>query len=905
MRTQAWLAPLAAALFPCAVMAAGIQGIDVLSNRADLISGGDALVAVRLSPTVDPASVSVTLNGNDVTAMFALRQNGSYAGVVVGLAEGDNELRARLPDGTGARITLRNHPIGGPVFSGEQIQPWVCRTQLQTGITPGLGTAVDDKCNAAAPVVELFYRSTANQWLVYNPSSPPPASSILQTTTDEGKMVPFIIQRVTGTANRGIYQIAVLVDPTKPIEPWSTEQPWNRKYVNTFGGACSVNYQQPTVGDVRDVTRLGLGFAVGTSSLNTYANSCSDVISAEALMMTKEIITERWGPIRYTIGDGGSAGTMQQHMISGAYPGLLNGLMTNLLYEDHWYQVVDSHDCLLLSRYFGLSGAPAGWGGGPINPLFNTAALRQLVYGTNPAAPDAKCSTKIIFTATELIADSSLGCTGPAGTAWRWPTMPNGPRCTIQDYMKYVFGVGPDNKAPRPIDNVGVQYGLQNLLNGTLTKDRFVDANWRIGGMNIDGVWQPQRTQADLGALATLYRTGRITDGSGAANVAEIDLRSNPTDTGFHPPFHSWSWRARIDRTLGNHDNSVIWVQRSGTPPSQFNAMRTWLDAVYSDTSADPLPTKIARNKPADVRDTCYASATQGGPQDDLFCTGTAAAWQYYSNMRWVAGWPMTLDTFKCELKPLNRLDYVLPNGALVDFTDEEWAKLNEAFPTGVCDFSKPAIAQQRSQPWVSFAGGPGGQALGDAPKSIGVNPPVMQCRDVAIQACSAPQADVNNGSFDPDGDAFTLAQSPAGPYALGTTRVTLVGTDVLGLSSSCQANVRVFDQTPPTLSTVSASPASLWPPNKRMIGVALAVNAADNCTGNVTNTCRVVSISGDDAATSADWRITGALTAELRADRTGAGSGRTYTLVVRCTDGSGNDTHASASVVVPHDQGN
>ena len=118
----------------------------------------------------------------------------------------------------------------------------------------------------------------------------------------------------------------MLVDPTKPIEPWSTEQPWNRKYVNTFGGACSVNYQQPTVGDVRNVARLGLGFAVGTSSLNTYANSCSDVISAEALMMTKEIITERWGPILYTIGDGGSAGTMQQHMISGAYPGLLNGL---------------------------------------------------------------------------------------------------------------------------------------------------------------------------------------------------------------------------------------------------------------------------------------------------------------------------------------------------------------------------------------------------------------------------------------------------------------------------------------------------------------------------------------------------------------------------------------------------
>lgn len=719
-RLRLWAPAVAAALIPAAVLAGGIQGIDVLSNRADVISGGDALVAVRLDAGVDAAAVSVTLNGHDVTGMFAVRQNGQYAAVVTGLAEGDNQLRARLADGSGHEITIRNHPIGGPVFSGEQIQPWLCRTQNQTN--PSLGAAIDDKCNAPT-VVELFYRSTGNQWVVYDPSSPPAPEAVQQTTTDEGKTVPFIIQRVTGTANRGIYQIAVLVDPTKPIEPWSTEQPWNRKYVNTFGGACGVNYRQPTVGDVRNVARLGLGFAVGTSGLNAFSNSCSDLISAEALMMTKEIITERWGPILYTLGDGGSAATMQQHMISGAYPGLLNGLMTSLLYEDHWYQVVSSFDCLVLSRYLGRPGAPAGWGGttggaGAGAALFNTAALRQLVYGSNPSAPDSLCSTKIGFITAELIANSTSGCAGPSGNEWRWPNDPNGARCTIQDYVKYLWGAGPDNRAPRPIDNVGVQYALQSLLNGTLTKERFVDLNWRIGGMDLDGVWTPQRTEADLFALTTLYRTGRISDGSGSAYVAEIDARTNPTDTGFHPPFHSWSWRARIDRTLGNHDNNVIWVSRGGAVPSQFDSMRAWLDAVYADPGNDPLPAKIARNKPENVKDTCYASAAQGGPQDDLFCTGTAAQWQYFSNPRWVAGWPMELDTFKCQLKPLDPLDYRLPNGELVDFTAEEWGKLQEAFPTGVCDFSKPAVAQQPSLPWVSFAGGPGGEPLGDAPAS-------------------------------------------------------------------------------------------------------------------------------------------------------------------------------------------
>ena len=701
----------------------GVGEISVVSNRADLISGGDALVSVDL--IANPRAIRVELNGNDITDAFAIRPNGRYEGLVTGLVEGKNIVRVRPGNGVGRWIEITNHPIGGPVFSGEQIQPWLCRTQLQGGTTPALGPSVDDKCNAAAPVVEHFYRTLTNTWAAYNPASPPDPTTVAQTTTDQGKTVPFIIQRVTGTANRGIYQIAVLVDPTKAIEPWSTEQPWNRKYVNTFGGACGVNYQQPTVGDVRNVARLGLGFAVGTSSLNTYANSCSDVISAEALMMTKEIVIERWGPILYTIGDGGSAGTMQQHMISGAYPGLLNGLMTNLLYEDHWFQVVDSFDCLLLSRYFGLGGGgpfgpPPGWGDGSGNPLFPNAAARQLVYGTNPADPDAKCSTKIPFTMIELIVNQTppFGCAGPpVPPPWRWnpDTNPNGTRCTIQDYLRYVFGVGPDNRAPRPIDNVGLQYGLQNLLNGTLSKERFVDVNWRIGGMDIDGVWQPQRTEADLGALATLYRTGRIADGSGSADVAEIDARTNPTDVGFHPPFHSWSWRARIDRTLGNHDNNVIWVSRGGAVPSQFDAMRSWLDAVYSDSSNDPLPAKIARNKPANVRDQCYASAAQGGPQDDLFCTGTPAQWQYYSHMRWLAGWPMELDTFKCQLKPLTRTDYVP-----LDFTNEEWAKLNQAFPTGVCDFTKPAVAHQPTIPWITFADGPGGRPLGDPPTSQG-----------------------------------------------------------------------------------------------------------------------------------------------------------------------------------------
>jgi hypothetical protein len=92
--------------------------IEVLSNRADLISGGDALVAV--SGRVD----RITLNGADVTSEFSWR-HGQLVGLVDGLTVGRNELRARSRRGPDARIAITDHPSGGPVFAGPQVQPWV------------------------------------------------------------------------------------------------------------------------------------------------------------------------------------------------------------------------------------------------------------------------------------------------------------------------------------------------------------------------------------------------------------------------------------------------------------------------------------------------------------------------------------------------------------------------------------------------------------------------------------------------------------------------------------------------------------------------------------------------------------------------------------------------------------
>src|SRR4051812_48620503 len=73
--------------------------IRVLSNRADLVSGGDALVRVDLPRGTHPSAVRVTLNDKDVTKSFAVRSDGAYEGVVTGLRRGANNLIARTTAG--------------------------------------------------------------------------------------------------------------------------------------------------------------------------------------------------------------------------------------------------------------------------------------------------------------------------------------------------------------------------------------------------------------------------------------------------------------------------------------------------------------------------------------------------------------------------------------------------------------------------------------------------------------------------------------------------------------------------------------------------------------------------------------------------------------------------------------
>ncbi len=123
--------------------------------------------------------------------------------------------------------------------------------------------------------------------------------------------------------------------------------------------------------------------------------------------------------------------------------------------------------------------------------------------------------------------------------------------------------------------------------------------------------------------------------------------------------------------------------------------------------------------------------------------------------------------------------------------------------------------------------------------QQVSNHPPVAQCHNVTastvINTCAVPSASINNGSSDPDnGDSITLSQSPAGPYPLGPTAVTLTVTDNHGAFSSCQSTVTVADGQPPAITCPGDQTATA---SAGGTAVNFSVNASDNC-GTVITSC-------------------------------------------------------------------
>lgn len=124
------------------------------------------------------------------------------------------------------------------------------------------------------------------------------------------------------------------------------------------------------------------------------------------------------------------------------------------------------------------------------------------------------------------------------------------------------------------------------------------------------------------------------------------------------------------------------------------------------------------------------------------------------------------------------------------------------------------------------------------------------------------------------------------------------------GSEAAEQATNRI-DTTPPSLQ-LTASPSALWPPNHKLVAVATTITVRDEVDPNPSvvlesitcnDACNPTSDIADAAYGTDDRQF------QLRAERSGGGTGRAYTITYLATDASGNRATASATVVVPHDQ--
>ncbi len=145
--------------------------------------------------------------------------------------------------------------------------------------------------------------------------------------------------------------------------------------------------------------------------------------------------------------------------------------------------------------------------------------------------------------------------------------------------------------------------------------------------------------------------------------------------------------------------------------------------------------------------------------------------------------------------------------------------------------------------------------------------------------------------------------EGSGGLFPIGTTSVTCSVSDGSHNTSTCVTSVIVKDSTPPTITSISANPSVLWPPNHKGIPVTISVAASDACDSAVSSRCAIIGVTSNQSCRRDSFRITGPMTVMLPAERDGDRA-RSYAVQVRCSDASGNSALGSVVVTVPHDRG-
>jgi hypothetical protein len=723
--------------------------VRVVSSAPDQVSGGDARLHIDVPRTVPMHQVQVWVNGSNQRDRFsAVPGTRRLSGVVDGLEIGENIIEVR-PNGKGrgrpgaVQLTLTNHPVTGPIFSGTHQYPFVCTT-TNAGLgqpipdDPDTGTRVivnnetvgySRNCSADTQV-RFLYRSTGGSWNSYAPGMARP-DDMSQTTTIDGKTVDFIIREERGTINRFIYSIAMLAPYDQDAHTLNRDA-WNGKVIFRFDGGVAIGHTQGTISNSSARYDVGLarGYAILHSSGTRTSTHYNLQVGGETALMVKERFVELYDVPAYTVAIGGSGGAIQQYVYAQNHPGLLDGGIPQFSYPDMVTQAIHIGDCELTEFYF--DAIDAG------NPKWSTWTNRTLIQGLAASDTLPNPFTGGLPGLTECINGwrglSPLALNPLFGQARNQELFhPQSAIAAIEwthfDDIVNIVGKRPDGYARRYWDNVGVQYGLGALVDGDITMAEFLQLNFVLGGWKEPGdmvqegfpfvgpfnlanfdPWSfrnqvfstggapAPRTEGDLGAMNAVYRSGLVFMGD--IDIPIIDWRPYlERELDMHNTHQSFAARKRLLNHDGDASNQVIWFtdsidgSRFDQTPEALEVLDAWLTNIAHNPAAG-----VAGNKPARATDRCFdidgneiaaGDEVWNGIIDEEAPGACTQQFKIYSTSRRVAGGPFEQSLFKCQLIPVTE---AVARGFYggVPMGPVEIGTLHAIFPQGVCDYTKP-----------------------------------------------------------------------------------------------------------------------------------------------------------------------------------------------------------------------
>jgi hypothetical protein len=507
---------------------------------------------------------------------------------------------------------------------------------------------------------------------------------------------------------------------------------------------------------------LGAGYGVLWSSGTRTSTHYNLQVGGETALMVKEHFVERHGPPRYTVAVGGSGGAIQQYVYAQNHPGLIDAAIPQYSYSDMVTQTIHVGDCELLEHYFDATDRE--------NPKWRDPEVRQQILGLNATNFPKNLSSGEIAQWNGLyqlyaafgyqVMDRDPASSAPALTECRpgWfgltPLAMNPTFTDVDDLDKLaqgtegvqwthwadlinIYGADQDGWARVPWDNVGVQYGLVALRDGTITPAEFLDLNAQIGGwkhsskmvpegfpfegpltsanfdpwssrnMNLSpdgGATPAPRSEGDLHAIRAAYESGM--EFQGDIDIPIIDWRHYLEDElDMHHTQQSFATRQRMLNADGDAGNQVIWftdarpARAFGQTAMAFEVIDEWMANIRANPEAG-----VAANAPPRAVDSCFATdggLIASGPDvwDGVLDDGPAGActqrFPIYSTSRREAGGPFEGGIWKCRTRSVRQ---AIRAGVYGDWvpTKAERQRLAAIFPTGVCDYTRGDAGKPR-----------------------------------------------------------------------------------------------------------------------------------------------------------------------------------------------------------------